>query len=132
MQCNCTHRELFLCHINTLRDNHSYDVLFMSSMIFLHQNILVYPISVFVQDLQQTDPQSKRIWSIFNSNVPINKINNFEVEGVTISKMVACVPCWISIIEEYIFFKFFLYDIIQVPVIIPSGKHTFYFSYVCP
>jgi hypothetical protein len=35
---------------------------------------------------------------------PINKINKFEVEGVNISKMTACVPCWISIAEEYIFF----------------------------
>jgi hypothetical protein len=32
--------------------------------------------------------------------VPINKISKFEVEGVKITKMAACVPCWISIVEE--------------------------------
>ena len=32
--------------------------------------------------------------------VPINKVNKFEVEGIKITKMAACVPCWISIVEE--------------------------------
>jgi hypothetical protein len=41
---------------------------------------------------------------LYSSNpamvVPINKINKVEVEGVKITKMAACVPCWISIEEE--------------------------------
>ena len=40
--------------------------------------------------------------------LPINKINKFEVEGIKITKMADCVPCWISLVEESCFQSFFI------------------------
>ena len=48
---------LFILFIRTATG--TYKLLFISSMIFLHQNVSVYVIRFFVQDLQQIGSSSK-------------------------------------------------------------------------